>query len=80
MTGTSLRLEPAADPDAIYQILVDAHDTLDPGQSRIMDTRLILLLANHIGDPGVIAQAVVAARATLAASGPTGAPRAPCGP
>jgi hypothetical protein len=84
MTGISLRLEPAADPDAIYQILVDAHDALDAEQSRIMETRLILLLANHIGDPGVITQAVVAARATLAAPGgqlgPTGAPRAPCGP
>jgi hypothetical protein len=84
MTGTSLCLEPAADPDAIYQILVDAHDALDTEQSRIMETRLILLLANHIGDPEVIAQAVVAARATLAAPGrplgPTGAPCAPCGP
>jgi hypothetical protein len=66
MTGTSLRLEPAADPDAIYQVLVDAHDALDAERSRIMETRLILLLANHIGDPEVIAQAVVAARATLA--------------
>jgi hypothetical protein len=66
MTGTSLRLEPAADPDAIYQVLIDAHEALDAEQSRIMDTRLILLLANHIGDPEVIAQAVAAARATLA--------------
>jgi hypothetical protein len=84
MTGTSLRLEPAADPDAIYQILVDAYEALSVEQGRIMETRLILLLANHIGDPEVIAQAVAAARATLAAPGrplgPTGTPHAPCGP
>jgi hypothetical protein len=84
MTGTSLRLEPAADPDAIYQILVDAYEALSAEQSGTMQTRLILLLANHIGAPEVIAQAVAAARATLAAQGrplgPTGAPRAPCGP
>jgi hypothetical protein len=74
MTGTSLRLEPAGDPDAIYQVLIDAHDALDTEQSRIMDTRLILLLANHIGDPEVIAQAVMAARATVAAPGPAAEP------
>jgi hypothetical protein len=65
-----LRLEPAADPDAIYQVLVDAHDALSPEQGRIMETRLILLLANHIGDPAAIAQAVALARAGLAVSEP----------
>ena len=70
MTKSSLRLEPAADPDAIYQLLVDAHDALSPEQGRIMETRLILLLANHIGDPAVIAQAVALARAGLAAPDP----------
>jgi len=67
MTRSALRLEPAADPDAIYQLLVDAHDTLSTEQGRIMETRLILLLANHIGDPAVIAQAVALARAGVAA-------------
>jgi Protein of unknown function (DUF2783) len=81
VTRSALRLEPAADPDAIYQLLVDAYDALDAQQSRIMETRLILLLANHIGDPEVIAQAVAAARvtvaaacATVAAPGPTAQP------
>ena len=67
MTRSTLRLEPAADPDAIYQILVDAHDALTPEQGRVMEARLILLLANHIGDPAVIAEAVAAARAGVAA-------------
>ena len=63
-----MRLEPAADPDAIYQLLVEAHDDLTAEQGRLVDTRLILLLANHIGDPAVIAQAVAAARDGLAAA------------
>jgi hypothetical protein len=62
MKDSALRLGPAADPDAIYQILVGAHRDLMPAQSQALDTRLILLLANHIGDPAVIAQAVDAAR------------------
>ena len=70
MTQSSLRLEPAADPDAIYQLLVDAHDALSPEHGRIMETRLILLLANHIGAPVVIAQAVDLARAGLPAPDP----------
>jgi hypothetical protein len=70
MTQSSLRLDPAADPDAIYQLLVDAHDALSPEHGRIMETRLILLLANHIGDPVVIAQAVDLARAGLSAPDP----------
>jgi hypothetical protein len=74
MPRRSLRLEPAADPDAIYQILLDAHDGLSAEQGRTMQTRLILLLANHIGDAAVIAQAVATARASLAAPGAASAP------
>lgn len=66
MKDNALRLGPAADPDAIYQILVGAHRDLTPAQSQAVDTRLILLLTNHIGDPAVIAQAVVAAREGIA--------------
>jgi hypothetical protein len=53
----------AADPDEIYQLLVEAHHDLDAEQSRQVGARLALLLANHIGDPAVIAAAVAAARA-----------------
>jgi hypothetical protein len=58
-----LDTEPVADPDAIYQLLVEAHRDLTAEQSRMVNTRLILLLANHIGDPAIIAAAVAAARA-----------------
>jgi hypothetical protein len=59
---------PAADPDEIYQLLVEAHHDLDDEQSRQVGARLALLLANHIGDPAVIAAAVAAARAGVVAA------------
>jgi Protein of unknown function (DUF2783) len=52
----------AADPDALYQLLVEAHRDLTAEQSLRVNSKLILLLANHIGDPAVIAAAVAAAR------------------
>ena len=38
-----------ADPDRFYQALVDAHEGLSPEQSRLLDARLILLLAQYLG-------------------------------
>jgi hypothetical protein len=72
MAEGGLNTAPAADPDGIYQLLVEAHRDLDEEQSRLVDVRLTLLLANHIGDVAVIAQAVAAARAGVA--GPGAAP------
>ncbi len=60
--AATLETRPAADPDALYQVLVEAHRDLTAEQSRRLDSKLILLLANHIGDPAVIAAAVAAAR------------------
>ena len=51
-----------ADPDATYAMLVDAHRDLTEEQSRLVNARLILLLANHVGDPAVLEQAVRLAR------------------
>ncbi len=62
MANRPLNTEPAADPDAIYQLLVEAHRDLTAEQSRMVNSKLILLLANHIGDPTLIAAAVAAAR------------------
>ena len=66
----ALETRPAADPDAIYQLLVEAHRDLTAEQSLDVNSRLILLLANHIGDPAVIEAAVAAARQGLV--GPEG--------
>ncbi len=57
-----------ADPDAAYRLLVEAHRAIDPAQSAALDAALVLLLANHIGDPVVLAEAIAAARAALAES------------
>jgi predicted LPLAT superfamily acyltransferase len=51
-----------ADPDALFALLVEAHRDLDPAASRRLDARLVLLLANHIGDMEVLRAAIAAAR------------------
>ena len=46
------------DPDGFYERLVAAHRDLDENQSAALNSRLILLLANHIGDNSVLVQAI----------------------
>ena len=58
-----LRTEPGlADPDAFYAALMDAHRGLDDAASRKLDAKLVLLLANHVGDLEVLREAIAAAR------------------
>jgi hypothetical protein len=64
MLDTSPRL---ADPDALFALLVEAHAGLDAAASRRLDAKLVLILANHIGDAGIVRQAVAAAREATAA-------------
>ena len=61
-TGALRRTLNLARPDDVYNAIVDAHKDLDDVQCRALDARLILLLANHVGDIAVIAEAVAAAR------------------
>jgi hypothetical protein len=51
-----------ADPDALYAALMEAHRGLDEDASRRLDARLVLLLANHIGDMDVLREAIALAR------------------
>ncbi|HVN33740.1 MAG TPA: DUF2783 domain-containing protein [Casimicrobiaceae bacterium] len=51
-----------AAPDDFYERLIAAHRGLTDQESALVNAKLILLLANHIGDPGVLAQAMAAAR------------------
>ena len=62
MADDGLRIEPGADPDGLYQLLVEAHRDLTAEQSQLVNSKLILLLANHVGDPAVVATAIAAAR------------------
>ena len=49
-------------PDDFYEALIDTHCDLPAEQSHALNARLVLLLANHIGDFGVLKQALLAAR------------------
>ena len=53
------------DPDALFELLVAAHDDLDPAASRRLDAALVLLLAQHIGDFLVVRDKVKEAREAL---------------
>ncbi|QCI67542.1 DUF2783 domain-containing protein [Phreatobacter stygius] len=51
-----------ADPDSAFRLLVEAHRGLSETESADLNARLVLLLANHIGDADVLAEAIAAAR------------------
>ncbi len=51
--------------DDFYEALIEAHRDLDDEQSERLNARLILLLANHIGDLNVLREALAAAREDL---------------
>ncbi|MEH2473509.1 hypothetical protein V1281_005305 [Nitrobacteraceae bacterium AZCC 2161] len=53
------------DPDAAYRLIVEAHRGLDDEQSAALDTALVLVLANHIGDADVLREAVALAKRRL---------------
>jgi hypothetical protein len=60
----TLRTEPRlADPDGFYEALMEAHRGLDEAASRRLDARLVILLANHIGDDAILREALALARA-----------------
>ncbi len=60
---TDLILTPNIDgPDDFYAELLETHDGLTTEQSNALNARLILILANHIGDRKVLSQALGAAR------------------
>ncbi len=61
-----------AAPDDFYEALVDLHRDLAPEQSRLVNAKLILLLANHVGDPAVLRQAMAKAREGTAPAGQDG--------
>ena len=52
-----------ASPDAAFRALVEAHRGLDAEKSAALDARLVLILANHIGDQRVLDEAIGAVSA-----------------
>ena len=53
--------------DDFYALLLDAHRGLSNTQSELLNARLVLLLANHIGDLRVLQEALASARGTMQA-------------
>ncbi len=58
-----LRTQPnIPEPDGFYADLIAAHEGLSDDESAAFNARLILLLANHIGDRDVLRQALNASK------------------
>ena len=53
-----------ANPDAAYVALVEARRGLSDAAAAALDARLLLILANHIGDLDVVREAIALARDT----------------
>jgi hypothetical protein len=49
------------DPDAAFVALVEARRGLNE-QAADLDAKLVLILANHIGDPDILAEAIALAK------------------
>ena len=52
------------DADGFYAGLLAAHDGLDKAESDALNARLVLVLANHVGDNSILTQALRAAALT----------------
>jgi hypothetical protein len=57
-----------ADPDTAYRALVEAHRGLTDEASTALDTALVLILANHIGDIEILREAIQLAKRHLPAN------------
>jgi len=73
LSGTLLNTQPNIQaPDDFYQELVDMHRDLSAQQSALVNAKLILLLANHVGDPAILREAMRAARQDIDPDQPDG--------
>jgi len=60
-----------AAPDDFYEALIELHRGLSEGQSALVNAKLVLLLANHVGDAQVLRAAMAAAREDVTAHEPS---------
>ncbi len=66
-----------ARPDDFYEQLIDMHRDLTREQSALVNCKLILLLANHIGDADVLGEAMRRARDDIGTTPGTADPEHP---
>jgi hypothetical protein len=60
--GTLITTPNLAAPDDFYEALIELHRGLTDSQSARVNAKLVLLLANHVGDLHVLREAMRAAR------------------
>jgi hypothetical protein len=59
---TLVTLSQFRDPDSAFVVLVEARRGLSEQQAAALDAKLVLILANHIGDADVLKEAIALAR------------------
>jgi Protein of unknown function (DUF2783) len=67
MTESAVRLEDnfRGRGDDFYEALIRAHEGLSDAESDRLNARLVLILANHIGDLAVLQETLALARRSL---------------
>jgi hypothetical protein len=55
-------------PDDAFRAVVEAHRGMSDAQSADLDAALVLILANHIGDLGVLREAIELAKRRMLTS------------
>jgi hypothetical protein len=69
MSMATLNTEPnLSRPDDFYERLIAMHRGLSDEESALVNAKLVLLLANHIGDAAVLDEALAAARDDVASA------------
>jgi hypothetical protein len=53
------------DPDRAYRALIEAHRGLSDEESSALNSSLVLILANHIGDHAVLQEALALAKQSI---------------
>ncbi len=59
-------------PDSFYEELINAQRDMPDDQADMLLAKLVLILANHIGDRAVLAEAIDLARSNTLAASPAG--------
>ncbi len=57
------------DPDGFYQELIDSQRELSEAQADMLSAKLVLILANHVGDRAVLSEAIALARSNTIGRG-----------
>ncbi len=68
-TSMALNRQPnIANPDVFYAELINAQRELSDEQADMVLAKLVLILANHVGDRAVLSEAIALARESTLAS------------